>query len=155
MESGPNFQRRFRIEISAFEHCDEKLSVEFDHYTCYVYSIEMIAVEKLRAICQQSPGYPLRAHPTPRARDFYDIFSTVSEAGVDFESPAVETMVKAVFAKKAVDLRLIGEIQRDREFHRADWPSVQNAVDTRLRKFDYYFDFVLAEAAKLQALWMV
>jgi hypothetical protein len=41
-----------------------------------------------------------------------------------------------------------------REFHRADWPKVEQAVAQPLLTFDEYFDFVVAETTKLQALWV-
>ncbi len=115
----------------------------------------MIAVEKLRAICQQSPNYPLRAHPAPRARDFYDIYAAITEGGVDFASPKVHKLVIDIFKAKSVDIALIREIHERREFHRADWPAVQNAVRVRLRQYDYYFEFVLAEIEKLHSLWII
>jgi hypothetical protein len=43
----------------------------------------MIVVEKLRAICQQMNEYSHRRYSTPRARDFYDIHSTVIGAQID------------------------------------------------------------------------
>lgn len=155
LENGPNQQRKFRIEISAFEYCEEKISVDFDDYTCFVYSIEMIAVEKLRAICQQSKGYSRRVHPTPRARDFYDIYAAVVDGNVDFSVSHIHELVGKIFARKEVALTLLDEIHGDREFHRGDWPSVVNAVRVKLRQFDYYFEFVLAEIEKLRHLWMV
>jgi predicted nucleotidyltransferase component of viral defense system len=94
--SGPNQQRRFKIEISAFEVTDGKIEAEVDDYVCYVYSLEMIVAEKLRAICQQSPEYGRRRHPTPRARDFYDIHSAINEGGVDLAEPRIHDLVRAV-----------------------------------------------------------
>ncbi len=151
---GPDHLRRFKIEISAYEYTDGKVPVKIGGYTAYVYTIEMIAVEKLRAICQQSPNYPLRRHPTPRARDFYDIYAAVSEGGVDISSSHTLDLIRPVFAAKSVDLLLIREIHEHREFHRADWLSVQNAVRVRLRQFDFYFDFLLAQIENLDSLWV-
>ncbi len=65
-------KRIFRIELSKFEFCREKTEIDLDDYTVRVYTPEMLAVEKLRALCQQLPSYPERAHKTARARDFYD-----------------------------------------------------------------------------------
>jgi len=155
MVIGFNNRRTFRIEISAYEYCEGKIEVDIDGYKTFVYSIEMIAVEKLRAICQQSPKYPLRAHPTPRARDFYDIYAAITDGGVDFASPKVHKLVIDIFKAKSVDIALIREIHERREFHRADWPAVQNAVRVRLRQYDYYFEFVLAEIEKLHPLWII
>ena len=152
---GPNNRRTFKIEISAYEYCEGKIEVDIEGYILSVYSIEMIAVEKLRAICQQSLNYPLRRHPTPRARDFYDIYAAVTEGGVDFADPAIHYLVKKVFDTKQVPIDLILEIRERREFHRQDWVTVQDAVRVRLKDFDYYFDLVLEETKKLQPLWVV
>ena len=89
---GPSQQRRFRIEVSAFEHTEGKVEADVDHFTCYVYSLEMIAAEKLRAICQQAPEYTRRANPTARARDFYDIYSIVTEGGVSLAGESMGPM---------------------------------------------------------------
>jgi len=154
IEFGTDHQRRFKIEISAYEYTHGKVSYEIGNHKAYVYTVEMIAVEKLRAICQQSPNYRLRRHPTPRARDFYDIYSAITEGGVDFALPHAMDLMRLVFAAKDVDLSLIGEIHEHREFHRVDWPSVQDAVRVRLRQFDYYFDFLLAQIESLDAFWI-
>lgn len=155
VESGPNHERRFRIEISAFEYCGGKQEADIQHYTCFVYSLDMIVVEKLRAICQQSPKYPQRKNPTPRARDFYDIWASVSQGGVDFSRPELHALVRTIFDAKQVGLSLIGDIHESREFHRRDWPAVVNAVRLPPRQFDFYFEFVLAEATGLEALWVM
>lgn len=152
--AGPSQQRKFKIDISAFEHVLGRVAADLDHYTCYVYSLEMIVAEKLRAICQQAPGYERRAHPTPRARDFYDIHAAIMERGISFASSSVQTLVVEMFAAKDVPLALIGELEGQRDFHRAEWPAVVNAVRTRLRDFDYYFDYVLEEARALEPLWV-
>jgi len=52
---GPSQQRIFRVELSKHEFCAGKTDVEMDDYAVYVYTPEMIAIEKLRAICQQMP----------------------------------------------------------------------------------------------------
>jgi len=54
---GPLQRRIYTIDISRDEFCEGKVQRQFDDYIVYVYSLEMIAAEKLRAICQQMPGY--------------------------------------------------------------------------------------------------
>jgi predicted nucleotidyltransferase component of viral defense system len=49
----------------------------------YAYSLEMIAAEKLRAICQQMPEYTVLRTKRPRARDFYDIHQVITQHGID------------------------------------------------------------------------
>jgi len=144
--SGPEQQRVFRIEISKFEYCEGKIEAEVDDYTCYVYTLDMIAVEKLRAICQQMHEYPQRKNPAPRARDFYDIEAVVTHARVDLTSPESLLLVERIFAAKEVPIALLSNIRNYGEFHRADWPAVQIAVRVQPKEFDYYFDFVVNQA---------
>ena len=59
---GPQQMRKYTIDISHHEFCEGKVKREVDDYTIYVYSLEMIAAEKLRAICQQMPEYAVPPH---------------------------------------------------------------------------------------------
>jgi predicted nucleotidyltransferase component of viral defense system len=85
-ELGPLHKRKYTIDISRQEFCEGKQAREVDHYAVYVYSLEMIAAEKLRAICQQMPEYTFARTRTPRARDFYDIHQIVTQNGIDLAS---------------------------------------------------------------------
>ena len=73
---------KFEIDISRFEYCAGKQAIDMDGYRVFVYSIEMLAVEKLRAICQQMPEYgPVVKRSragSARARDFFDIQTLVT-----------------------------------------------------------------------------
>lgn len=153
--SGPAQRRKFAIDISKFEYCTGKEKAVVDGYECFVYSPAMIAAEKLRAICQQMPEYTQRVHPAPRPRDFYDIHTVVVRAHVDFSTPDMHELIRLMFVCKDVPLALLGRIGEQREFHRQDWPSVQNAVRVRTKEFDFYVDFVVEQAKKLQPLWVV
>ncbi len=79
---GPLQQRIFTIDISKWEFCGGKTETQFDEFTIYVYSPAMLALEKLRAICQQMPEYPIRIAKTARARDFYDIHTIIEESEI-------------------------------------------------------------------------
>jgi len=151
---GPNQKRNFRIEISAFEYVVERVEAEVDHYPCYVYSLEMIVAEKIRALCQQAPGYAKRIHATARARDFYDVYAVITEGGVSLADPRFHELVREVFRAKEVDTALISTLESQREFHRSDWASVQDAVRKSLRDYDYYFDYIIEEVRALQPLWV-
>jgi hypothetical protein len=142
--------RIFRIEISKYEFCHGKREAEVDQYTCYVYTPQMIAAEKFRAICQQMSSYELRRHPTARARDFYDIHTITASTGLDVTSPEFVALVREVFRAKEVPIELLGQMSEYREFHRHDWPAVQDAVRGAIQDFDFYFEFVLERAARLQ-----
>jgi hypothetical protein len=147
--SGAAQERIFSIQISKFEYCEGKMEAEVEAYTCYVYTPAMIAVEKLRAICQQMSEYPKRKNPAARARDLYDIEAIVTQGGVNLTLPESLTLIQEMFAIKEVPVDLLSHIPSYREFHRPDWPAVQNAVRVRLQDFDYYFEFVAAEARRI------
>lgn len=152
---GDGDRRRLRVEISKHEFCDAKEEAELESYTIYVYSPEMIAIEKLRAICQQMSAYTARPHKTARARDFYDIHAIVTEKGIDVTTEANKALMGAIFEAKDVPLTLLEEIGEYREFHRQDWAAVKDSVDGTVKEFDYYFEFVLGEVARLKAFWRV
>lgn len=150
---GPDQQRIFRIDLSKCEYVRGKRKVELDDYTVYVYSSEMIAVEKLRAICQQMPEYTFNRNPRARARDFFDIHLIVTKTNVELASEDHLELARRVFAAKEVPLSLLKKVSEFREFHRTDWASVQNSTKTPLKEFDSYFDFVVALADSMKALW--
>ena len=154
LEVAPNHLRKFRVEFSKFEYCAGKSEMELDHYTIYVYTPAMLVIEKLRAICQQMREYTRRRHPQPRARDFYDIYSLTVNAEINLTDQAHADLAKSVFEAKEVPLSLLGRIADQREFHRPDWPAVQLSVGEQLKEFDFYFDFVVEQAAFLKALWV-
>lgn len=152
---GLSAKRSFRIEISAFEFIGGRERAEVDDYVCFVYSVEMIVAEKLRALCQQLPAYAKRVHPTPRARDFYDVHAALTEGAVSLGARDFQELIVPIFAAKDVPLRLLGEIEEQREFHRQDWPAVEIAVPRTLKDFDYYFDYLIEECRSLEPLWIV
>jgi predicted nucleotidyltransferase component of viral defense system len=152
---GDGQRRRLRIEISKHEFCDAKEAAELDSYTIFVYSPEMIAIEKLRAICQQMPTYKARPHKTARARDFYDIRVVVTEKSVDLATDEHKALMHAIFKAKEVPLELLEQIGDHREFHRLDWPAVVASVGEKVKDFDYYFEFVLDQVARLKVFWRV
>jgi len=150
---GPLHKRNFIIDMSKWEFCGGKIDADLQDYTIFVYTPVMLVLEKIRAICQQMPEYPLRTEKSARARDFYDIYVLINEARIVLDGSDVLELAEQIFAAKDVPLRLIGSISDYREFHRPDWPSVQDAVSGELQSFDYYFDFVLKMAKPLEALW--
>jgi hypothetical protein len=155
MVVGPNQLKVFTVDLSKWEYTTGKTRTELDSYTIYVYTTEMIALEKVRAICQQMKEYePTGRTKRPRARDFYDIHTVVTKAGFRFDTPGSADLMKEIFAAKDVPLSLIGKIASQREFHRADWPSVQTTTTGPLEEFDFYFDFVLKQLEPLHPLWM-
>jgi predicted nucleotidyltransferase component of viral defense system len=152
LEIEPGGGRKFTVDISKHEYCEPKIAYQLNDSVIYVYTLPMLATEKLRAICQQLPEYGLRGYPTARARDFYDIFRIVDYRGVDLCRPENIALFPPIFAAKKVPVSLLALVSRERESHRADWDSVVNAAtDVELRDYDYYFDFVVQLIEKLHA----
>lgn len=152
---GPEQKRTFRIDISKYEFVEPKEETEIDNYTVYVYTLAMLAVEKLRAICQQMPEYEHRRNPRPRARDFYDIHAIVTAGQIQVTEADNLELVRNIFAAKDVPLALIGNIKNTRDYHVVDWPAVQQEVSGDLEEFDFYFAFVIDLAERLQAAGVV
>jgi hypothetical protein len=153
---GPEQARRVEVQISKHEYCGAKQAAELDGFRLFVYTPAMIAIEKLRAICQQMDEYTKRAHPSARARDFYDIHTAITQANVNLGSDENLVHLRAAFAAKEVPLPLLSRIEAYRERHRADWPAVENSVrDGVPHDYDFYFDFVVGAVRKLDALGVV
>ncbi|MEZ6009339.1 MAG: nucleotidyl transferase AbiEii/AbiGii toxin family protein [Planctomycetota bacterium] len=153
----PQAERRFRVELSTYEHCDPIEDVPLEGgYVCRVYTPELIAAEKLRSLCQQMDEYPMRSHPTPRARDFYDLHAVITSRGVELSEESMHELIEIVFAAKDVPTSLLGQLRTYRDFHEEDWPSVRDSIPAdKVPDFDYYFAFVLSEIRKLEPLWYV
>lgn len=149
------FQKRvFKIQISKFEFCTAKIPRTIGDCTIYVYTPAMIALEKLRALCQQMPGYTHVRHKRPRARDFYDIYCILTEGSVNLRTASSVELARNIFGAKDVPLNLLPKIAGYREFHRQDWAGVEDSVSGELRDFDFYFDFVVREVDYLEPLWV-
>ncbi len=81
---GPQQLRNYTIDISYHEFCEGKVKREVDDYAVYVYSLEMIVAEKLRAICQQMPRIHGPFALKDRGRETFMIFIRLfHEHGID------------------------------------------------------------------------
>jgi predicted nucleotidyltransferase component of viral defense system len=154
IEIGPSHQRTFRVDFSKHEFCTHKRQDELNDYAIYVYTPEMLSLEKLRALCQQMEEYPMQRNRGPRARDFYDIYVVLNEGKVNWASEECLELARDIFAAKDVPLRLIELIPDYQDFHQQDWSSVENTVREKLEPFDFYVKFVVTEGRKLQSLWI-
>lgn len=151
--------RRFVIEISRGEYTAEHARHTIDGYEILVYSIPMIFCEKMRALCQQIPNLGLRAHPTERAKDVYDLYAITTEDLHEKIDPSDATLLGTldrVFLAKTVPLSALRMLPSQREFHRAGWPGVVNAVSKTLESYDVYYDHLDDIVGRLvQALGIV
>jgi len=149
---------RIKIDISKYEFCRDKEEKDLDGYTIYVYSPEMLVIEKLRATCQQTKEYCkiVKTHkPIARARDFFDIAVTVEHFSIDLSTHDNLRLLEAVFAAKKVPLSFLGLIRNYRELHRSDFAAVLDTVKPGedIQDFDFYFDYVVGIVEELRSLW--
>ena len=140
---GDGQQRTFTIDISANEFCEPSEVVEFDLSNVRVYSPTMIAIEKYRALCQQSERYEVRRGKAPRARDFLDIHAIVTSRNIDLMTAQNRELFERIFEAKLVPLALLADLPSQRDFHRENWPNVVQSARQELLSFDEYFDFAV------------
>lgn len=144
------------IDISRFDYCEGKESRIIDGLTIYIYSPTMIVCEKLRALCQQMPEYAeivkRGRSGSARARDFVDIHQLMNQFAIDLSSDASWSTLGNIFHAKRVPLRLLGELENYREFHRQNFQAVQDTVKPgiKLKDFDFCFDYVGGLIKKLK-----
>ncbi|MBK9737088.1 MAG: nucleotidyl transferase AbiEii/AbiGii toxin family protein [Saprospiraceae bacterium] len=139
---------KFTIDISKYEYVTDKRAKDIEGAVVYVYSPEMLALEKLRALCQQLPiykGVVFSMTPRSRARDFYDVYNLTEAFSINFKLPGNIELCKFIFDAKRVPMTYISLLPDQREFHRQSWESVINTVNQNetLKDFDYYFDYMI------------
>ena len=138
----------FQVEISKYEYVAQKRAKDIEGATVYVYTPEMLALEKLRALCQQVLEYKSVVKSMTqksRARDFYDIFNLTQHFKIDFKSKENIELTRHIFEAKRVPLNYISQLNQSKELHRQSWPSVEDTVSEKesLKDFNFYFAFVL------------
>jgi predicted nucleotidyltransferase component of viral defense system len=149
-----NNSTRFEVDISKYEYVADKRAKDLEGTVIYVYSPEMIALEKFRALCQQNPEYRTVVYsmtPKARGRDFYDIHNLVKSFTLDLSTTENKELCKLIFDAKRVPLTYLTQLSEQYELHRQSWPSVIATINQKedLKDFDYYFGFALEIAAKL------
>lgn len=157
---GPGGTKRFRVDFSRHEYCEQKEERSLDGYSVYVYTPRMIVCEKLRAICQQTDEYRRivkSRRGAARAKDFFDIHTLVEHFKLDPTRDSNVKLLKAMFEAKRVPLTLLGQIPKQRELHRTGFDAVRETVKpgVTLREFDFYFDYVLGVVRALEPFWNV
>lgn len=154
---GSGQKKTFKVDISKYEYCKDKIESELDGFTIYVYSPLMLIYEKLRAICQQLEDYieMLRTNRRGRAQDFFDIYIIIEEWD-KFSKTALYKyenllMLKEIFEIKKVPLNFLTKIEQDREWHRDSFTRVQATADPSydLKDYDFYFDYIVELADNL------
>lgn len=141
---------KFTVDISKYEYVADKRAKDLEGTTVFVYSPEMLAIEKLRALCQQVPKYKdiiISMTPRSRARDFYDIYNLTQSFSIDYTKQENIDLTRHIFDAKRVPIDFYNLLEEQRDFHRGSWDSVLATVDQKedLKEFDFYFDFVLSQ----------
>ncbi len=147
-------EKIFKIEISKYEYCKPKIEKTFENIYIYIYPLEMIVIEKLRALCQNTGEYReiVRSHqPAARAKDFFDIYSIVTNYNIDIYSTDKLGILKAVFNAKRVPIEFLNKLENYKELHKSGFDSLRAIIkpEVKLMEFDHYFDFVLKICQKL------
>lgn len=151
---GKNNSTRFTVDISKYEYVNQKKRTDIDGTSLYVYTPEMLVIEKLRAVCQQVQEYKaivIKMTPKSRSRDFYDIHTLLTSFPIDLGTPKNQSLAKLIFEAKKVPLSYLDKLSEYRDFHSQSWESVKQTVDPNevLEPFDFYFDFVIKQSARL------
>jgi predicted nucleotidyltransferase component of viral defense system len=149
-------RRKFTLEISKYEFIKtETRSVGDGEDKIKVYSPALLAAEKLRALLQQHPDYPLVSPATRRSRgrDVYDIWVISDALALDLGSHY--DFVRAAFNAKHVDMGLLSKLDEVRSLHEASWSDVEASVGDEIESFEFYFNFVKDIADRLHALWVI
>ena len=123
----------------------------------FVYTPEMLSLEKLRAICQQMEEYPIATKSYSEGKGFLRYLCR-PERGARLIGRSQECLelARTIFAAKDVPSATdrtqspVTVISTSRIGHR--W---RTRVSERLKDFNFYVDFVVNESTKLQPLWVV
>lgn len=151
---GKRGSTKFKVDISKYEYTAQSKMRDLDGAIAQVYTPEMICIEKLRAICQQTDEYRkiIKSMRTrPRARDFYDIINLCEHFSLSFSKAENIEQAKLIFEAKKVPLSFIGLIPDYKDFHFKDWESVVQSIEqnSKVEPFDYYFNRVLEHFSHL------
>lgn len=157
LQVGKDNSTVLKVEISSYEFCPYPEETKLNGYTVHVYSLPLIAIEKLRAICQQLKDYKqivFTAQRTPRARDFFDIYVICEKCKVDLYQAVNLQLVPHVFLAKKVPIEYLSKMEEDREYHRIDYPSLVSSLKSGVEQmeFDFYFDYVKELAQRITSL---
>jgi len=144
-------KKKIEIDISLEEYTEPRMTMELDEYQIHIYTPLMIVYEKMRALCQQLPQYPLASTNKVRARDLYDIYTAIQKSdSLSLREQIIDPkniyIVQEIFKVKEVSFKLIPEIINRKEEMRQNFEEVVRVQITDQRSvpdFDFLFDFNL------------
>lgn len=137
---------KIEIDISEYEYCDSFETIKVHGSTVRTYSRPLLVLEKIRALCQQHPGYPHKRVTKGRSRDFYDIErlwkNSLEERTTDALISDCRKHALAVFNAKDVPIGLATRIF-ETDFldqQKRSWAGVEESVAGKLESFEYYVE---------------
>ncbi|HSH51063.1 MAG TPA: nucleotidyl transferase AbiEii/AbiGii toxin family protein [Bacteroidales bacterium] len=140
--------KKIHIDLSFEEYTEPRVKKEIEGTTIYLYSPLMIIYEKIRASCQQLDEYELTSTKT-RARDLYDIYSTLTDiSNVELREEVVNPdnfyIVRRMFTLKEVPIELIPKVKDIKTKLKADYEQSvlpQIPGNTERPDFEYLFSY--------------
>lgn len=144
-----NQSPKFTVDISAYEYIDEATKVEIDGVIMKIYTLDMILLEKLRALCQTMEKYKevvSTINPNKkRARDVYDICRIYDIVGKKITDK--KYILEEIFKAKQVPMELLNDMGELKERNRSDWDTVLADIPEyekeNMKEYDWYFNKVL------------
>ncbi len=121
----------------------------------FVYTPEMIVIEKLRALCQSIPEYKEiipSARTKGRARDFYDIWNICSQYPIDFTLKENIVLINEIFKAKKVPIDFLYLLSEYKDLQKENWISVESTLSAENNGFDFYFDYTMDLVDKIKNL---
>lgn len=153
-------KKRIEIDISLEEYTEPRIAMDLNEYTIYLYSPLMIVYEKIRALCQQLPSYPLASTEKVRARDLYDIYiaimkSPAQELKDEILNPENIYILEEMFKTKNVDIELLKGIEGYHDELLQDYNDrvlAQISANAEKPEFEFLFSYNLEIIYKLYQL---
>lgn len=123
----------------------------------------MIVYEKIRALCQQLPDYPLASKEKTRARDLYDIYSAISvmlkkndeDLRQEILDPKNLYILEKMFAAKEVPYDLLEKIKDYKDELKSDYEDrviTQLPTNESVPDFEFLFEYNLELIDELHRL---
>ena len=149
-------RKNFSVDISRYEYCESSIKKSVDGHIVYVYSPEMIVIEKMRALCQQSEEYTIQEKTgrRPRPKDIYDIYTICTQRNIKLHEKDNLVILYEMFGRKNVPTDLLLNFEKYRDYHRQGFSELVDTLPQKERdvSYDYIFDYVkkrMIEAGEL------
>jgi hypothetical protein len=150
-ESGCN---NFTIDLSACEYLpeDEIEYIDLGGVFINIYSLKLIAMEKIRAIAQQLECYvPNKKRRRPRPKDFFDITCIYNQLGEDMINKKTYEILSGCMKAKDVPMNFLDLVmsEENKNYHEQAFVSElletipkDNRNSIEIKGFQYYFETV-------------